>query len=118
MEPIGVGSTIWCYDENRRRYAAAPSGRIWGALIWREHWAPRKIVGETSRSWVLQGFPKTKVPKRGADPRLFAFSERELDERVWIHDNRSGIGFAVSQCYDYATMRKIAELLGYKAPSK
>ena len=90
--PLQVGDTIWYFDTNRRVYPPPEPGRIWasGGPIWREHWRPVQITGETSRSWVLGsgcwivGKVVTKIPKRGDDPlrKHFAFTREELDQRI------------------------------------
>ena len=110
-DAIGIGSTVWVFDINRRRYTKPEPGRLWGSIIWRDHWGPHKIVSETSRSWVLNS--GTKVPKRGADPSLFAFSEADIDRRAWIEDNAHKIERAVGRVRDFHTLQKVAELIGY-----
>lgn len=114
---VGVGSTVWVFDINRRVYRERKPGEKYavGAPIWREHWVPRKIVGETVRSWVLvQG---GRVPKKGADPHLFSFSEADIARRAWVHDNRHLIERAVGRVCDYDTLRSVAALIGYETPN-
>ena len=43
---VSVGSTVWVFDVNRRVYRERKPGETYagGGPIWREHWAPRKIV--------------------------------------------------------------------------
>lgn len=104
-----IGSTVWLFDENRRVYTRG--GSVGRGPIWREHWAPRKIVGETSRSWVTEY--GDKVPKRGCDPRCVAFSRDEIERQAYIHENAHKIGEAVRCIGDYELLRKVAELIGY-----
>jgi hypothetical protein len=113
--PVGIGSTIWVFDKNNRVYAPPERGRIWvsGGPIWREHWRPVRIVAETSRSWVLES-GGTKVPKKGASPSLFAFSQAEVDDQVWVHDNKYRISTEVERLTSPALLRKVAALISYK----
>ena len=114
---IGVGSTIWVFDINRRSYAKPEQGHIWGQNIWREHWGPRKIVAETGRSWVLDRPDGLKVPKKGADPSRFAFSQLDIDRRAWIEDNRHSIERAVGRVQGYELLQSVAKLIGYQSKS-
>lgn len=105
-------AAVWVFDVNRRVYASSPSGRLWsGGPIWREHWRREAIVSETRRSWITE--MRTKVPKTGADPARFAFSEREIAVREWVHDHRHQLARAVGLCNDARTLHEIARLLGY-----
>ncbi len=85
--PLGIGSPIWFFDQNRRVYQKDERGHSFGAPIWREHWGRLEIIGETPRSWCL-GLPGgrhivAKPPKSafrdGACPRDYALSEEHID---------------------------------------
>lgn len=105
---LKIGDTIWLFDRERRVYAQDSSGRSFGAPIWREHWGPYVITGETRVSWVVRG--DTKIPKRGG--RYIAFSEEEVDQRCWVDENAYRLGLTVGMLKDYALLRQIAELVG------
>lgn len=77
---LKIGDTIWFFNQNRRKYNDAQSGSIW-----RYHWEPQKITGETSRSWLTNR--RRKAPKCGA-PGTWAFSEAEIDDQEWRHAHR------------------------------
>lgn len=111
---IGIGSTVWVFNENRRVYPQREPGRKYpiGGPIWREHWVPEKITGETSRSWVLT--LGRKVPKKGADRRMFAFSEDEIEKAAWVHSNRYRLADTVRYVEDYERLREIARLADYQ----
>jgi hypothetical protein len=111
---VRVGSTVWVFDLNRRQYAKAAPGRLYGPIIWRSHWGPHKIVGETSRSWILDQESGLKVPKRGADPAWVAFSEADIDKQAWLNENRHSIVRHLERVSDYDTLRAVAQLIGYK----
>lgn len=106
--PLGVGSTIWMFDSNRRVYDKNKGGNP----IYREHWRPAKITGETSRSWITDRWGQ-KVLKRGPHPGA-AFTQEEVDDDVFINDNRYTISDAVRRCRDAATLRAVALLVGYE----
>lgn len=100
--------SCWIFDINRRTYARDAEGKsIGGGPIWREHWRPTEIVGETSRSWVSS--LGKKIPKTGGCG--ICFSERELDEACWINENRYKLGDKIRACNDYAKLTLIAEIL-------
>lgn len=111
-----IGSTIWIFDINRRVYPPREKGRVSGAPIWREHWRPVKITGETSRSWLTEY--GEKVPKKGANPHFVAFTREEIDRAAWVQDNRYRIVREIEGISDHDTLRKIAEVIGYQPPSQ
>lgn len=110
---VGIGSTVWLFNINRRVYRERKPGEIYasGAPIWREHWVPHLIVGETARSWVLEY--GRKVPKKGADPRCVSFSSEEINRAAYVHENAPKIGDKVRRIADADLLRKVADLIGY-----
>lgn len=103
MNEIGIGSTVWVMDVNRRVYDDKRK------LIYREQWRPMTIVGETSRSWITDWY-SLKLPKKGGG---YLTSEEQLDEMVWIHDNKYPIVRKLERCNDYASLKAVAEIVGY-----
>lgn len=101
---LKVGDTIWHFSTNYRTYVKGQSGPVY-----REHWQPRTIIGETARSWIVS---QSKVPKKGPHPG-WAFTEQEIDDDCWQHDHRWRIREKIDRC-DIHALRKIAELIGYK----
>jgi len=104
-----IGQTIWIFDINRRVYREPRS--MSGSPIYREHWRPVRIDAETSRSWVTQY--GEKIPKKG-EHRGVAFTEQEVDDDVWCNSHRSKIADAIYRLEDVATLRAIADLVGFK----
>ena len=100
---------LWIFNENRRAY-----GKDKSAPIWREHWVRKEIIGETSRSWVLAGYPELKIPKNPKTPlRHVAWSEKELDQLCWANEHR----YRIARNVEYlpaAELVKVAELIGYE----
>lgn len=115
-EPAKVGGTVWVYDENRRHYAKDETGRSYGGPIWREHWKPETIVGETPRSWLLRY--GLKVPKKNANPRLYLFSQHDIDEAAYVQEHRHELAAMVRELKDASVMRQVATLVGYVERTK
>lgn len=108
---IGVGSPVWIFDQNRRVYRNGQHGPIW-----REHWRPETVIGETSRSWIAgKGWNEIKIPKKGWNPRTVCFSEAEIEKLAFVVDHSIRISDAVRRLDDYDTLKKIAEIIGYEA---
>lgn len=98
---------LWIFDSNRRVYEKKDG--FSGSPIWREHWREEKVIGETSRSWVVS-FGK-KVPKKGGYG--IAFSIDEINNQAYIKNNAYKIGENVSNIKDHELLKKIAGLVGY-----
>ena len=125
---VGIGSKLWKFSENRRKYTKPEKGDLCGKLIWREHWEPMYVVGETRVSWLMAwerhtgtGEPKgmstpvTRIPKAlfkdGGCPQDWALSEAHLDELVWAHENRHRLSEAVARCHSPAMLRAVERTL-------
>lgn len=117
---VGIGSTVWIFDSNRRVYPKPPPGKIYaeGGPIWREHYGPHKIVGETRVSWVLDREGGRKIPKKRAPNSYICYSQEEIDEQCWIHENRSRISHLVNRLEDPAVLREVARLVNYQPKEK
>lgn len=104
---------IWRMDLNRRVYPRDANGRATGCSIYREHWVKEEVLGETSRSWLI-GYKHnpTKIPKSGPLPYGYRWTEAEVDDACWMHDNQHAIARAVQDCRDVAKVRAVAEILG------
>lgn len=113
---IGIGSTVWLYEENRRVHAKG-SGRT-GGPIFRGHWAEYKITGETSRSWIVgvDGWEKCKLPKKLApavNEYAPCFSAEELDRRCFVAE-RHKLMQHIGNIRDYDTLKAIADASNYQ----
>jgi hypothetical protein len=113
---IGIGSTVWVFDHNYRTYDDNRK------LIYRDHWRPTEITGETRASWITR---YGKVPKKADDrgrrlvsqggysPLRAALTAAEVEDDIWTSSHAHKIADQVRHC-DAATLRKIAELIGYE----
>lgn len=111
---IGIGSTLWLFDGNRRVYG--PDRRT----VYREHFRPIVVFGETKQSWLCgEKWAPIRVNKKtmqtkgeyGVSPHVFT-SKAEIDDDCWLHDKRRDIDRALMLCNDPAVLRQIAALLG------
>jgi hypothetical protein len=117
---LKMGDAVWVFDRNRRIYNGSGMG---AKIIWREYFREQKIIGENRTSWLVGfeagGYVAAKIPKNGKfrdRSRLgFAFSREEIDQRAFVEENRVGIADALRLVDDYATVKAIADLIGYKA---
>jgi hypothetical protein len=117
-ETLGVGSTVYLFDQNCRVYQKNEDGRAIGPPIWIEHWRPYKIVGENRMMWLLEGgekFPKkngTRTAARGGYTGMtVATSWEAVKEQEWLHVHRYSIARAVERCQDISTLRQISAIL-------
>ena len=108
---IAVGTTLYVFDHNRRKWDAERR------IIYREHFEPRVVVGETRQSWLIgEGWRQSKVNKKTmliANPPmgfLRAYTAAGMEEDVWAHDNRYRIVRAVESA-DVATLRAVDAIL-------
>lgn len=116
---LKIGDTIYRFDVNRRKYSPPPpgSGRIWGDLIYREHFHALKIVGETRHSWVLEHNYKAKksdLAKPHLPGRTF-HTEEQMEENVWRNTHRMKIVDWIQTHATTAQLKQIAEIIGYSA---
>jgi hypothetical protein len=117
-----IGDTVWVFDRNFRRYRTGPDGRSVGPPIFREHFRPVEIVGETPRSWIIGS--DLKIPKKGEDIReggggpygktIVYMTQEAVDAAVFRNDHQYKIARAVEACTDVAVLRQVAALVGYK----
>ena len=111
MADVGIGSTVYIFDHNRRVYTG---GGLGSRIIWREHFRPVKIVGETSRSWITD-FYGTKLLKKGGK---YLTSEEEIDRAEYVEENAYRIADCVRRIKDYDLLKSVAELIRYEEREK
>ncbi len=109
---IKVGDTYYIFDGNYRVYPERKKGEYDSrSPIYREHFRPGTITGETSRSWVY-GIREKKIPKR--DPWKILHTPDMIEDRVWLHDHRHKLGNEICTVTDIDKLRQIAEIIGYE----
>ena len=119
-----IGDTVWMFDSSHRVYKRNIDGRAMGGPIFREHFRPALIIGETAKSWVLDA-SGLKVPKMGGDVRYCGsgpygkravfMTQAAVDAACFRNGHQYKISKAVETCTDVAVLRQIAALVGYKA---
>ena len=103
-----IGDTIWRFNNNRRVYKEGRS-----TPIYREHWIPSEITGETTRSWIIgMGYGEYKIPKKGAH-HGFAFTQQEVDDDCYVKENLYRISRTLEYVRDANILRQVASLIGY-----
>lgn len=107
-EPVlKVGDTVWVLDENHRVY---PKGSGLSAVpIYREHFRPRKITGETSRSWLVQY--GLKINKKTLDG--IYINEQAIDLQCWAHDYKYEFTRWLERELSPAQLKALAEQVGF-----
>ena len=107
-----VGDKCWVWNINSRVY-------VDGKVSTRGHFREATIDGETRLSWIVgeMKFAKDTLGWRdanwGSHCRLY-LTERSVDDHCFVTDHAYRIGEKVRQC-DAATLRKVAEIVGYDA---
>lgn len=102
---LKLGDKVWVFDGNRRRYNQV-DGRSSGPAIYAEHFVECEITSETSRSWIVNG---VKYPK--SDSALY--TDEQKADAIWVNEHRYKIIQMAERCRDAATLRQIAQIVGY-----
>ena len=108
MSDIKIGDTVFMFDINRRKYGPDRSGPVY-----REHFYPVTVTGETSRSWIVgPNYAPIKVSKK--NPWAVLATTEMVEEAVWVETNRYKIERAVGALRDADKLRQIAAIVGYQ----
>ncbi len=110
-----VGKTIYVFDDNRRVYAKDENGHSSGGPIYREHWRPCKVTGETTQSWLLDyGNKISKKELREGKLNGVKLSLQEVEEVSFIRANDHKVAQAIYALKDYAKFKAIFDILEKK----
>lgn len=114
---IGIGSTVYIYEGNRRRYTS-PDGTKRSTSDPYYHYRPLEIVGETRLSWVAK--TGEKINKRtgeitgggsfGRGYRVL-WTWQEVEDGVYVEKNRIPLADRVLACTDRVTLERVAAVL-------
>lgn len=113
-----IGDKVWVVDLYRRN-------REFGV---RGSFVERYILGETRVSWIVgyKGWNvdhvsnikvnKKKLTYVGQDGYMNTLytSEEQINKHCWVQENRHKISHSVGCCYDYDTLKQIADIIGYE----
>jgi len=111
MTTLSVGSIVYVFNENNRVYPK--DGGISASPIYREYFQPMKIVGETTRSWLLSN--GMKISKKTLDG--IYIDDEAVDQACWVREHKWKIIRKAENIRDYETLRKLADLVGYDESS-
>lgn len=113
-DPIGIGTRLWRFDENRRVYRDRNS-----PPVYEEHFVPDVITGETKGTWL---FGRRSVNKRtlrepssGGFSGAQWFTDAGKEDAIWAKDRRRDIVRLVERA-DVTTLKKIAALFEEPTP--
>lgn len=119
---LALGNALWHFDINHRVYKPAPDGqsRYTGGPIYREHYTPRIIVGETKRSWLVEGGGRStakvsKVDLTSAREHAASgfFTTEAMEADIWLHEHKHEILRQLQMSRDAFLFKQIAGLIGY-----
>jgi hypothetical protein len=133
-DTFGVGSKVWVFDLNHRVYAdkKIAKGQLWysGAPIWREHWVPKVITGETSRSWLVSTYEGDRFPTKLSKAELangtlhgVLTSQADVDAACYVNKHAFSIAERVQRLPTIGpgagvktaeVLKQIAVLVGYE----
>lgn len=107
---------VWIFDSNQRVYQKDAKGNSVGAPIYREHFRPMYIIGETRKFYIL-GHEPTDDPERFAQNRYVkdggVYTAQMVEDAIWANEHRWRISSKVDHL-PAQTLRKVAEVIGYK----
>lgn len=104
---IAVGSVVFVHDQNHRVYTdrnGGPNPRY--------HYRPERVIGETSRSWLVGwGHRPDKHPK--ADP-CGLYGLDDVEDALWVSTQRYRIARAIEVIRDADMLRAVAKLIDFE----
>lgn len=114
-DEIRIGTTLYRFDQNRRRYRRDASGRPSGPPIYAEHFERGEVVGETRASWICRvgGGAECKVNKKtmlesAAPYGVYRwYTEQAREDDIWIKENRHALAERVRSIRDVDLLRGI-----------
>lgn len=113
VESLGIGSTLYSFDLNRRTYDKSGGG----PPVYEKHFEAEEIVSETKISWVMKSGGKVNK-KTLSCPTAYGFSgyftESAMRANIWQHEHRYKIERLVGRA-SFEQLKAIAEIIGYNS---
>lgn len=120
-----VGDHLWHFDRDRRIYRRDENNRPFGGPIYREHFVQYTITGETKLSWLVEAThrvlfkinKKTLLASNGAYTAHSFFTDKGMEDNIWVGDNR----YKISRLIERASadqLMECAKILGFKEDDK
>lgn len=116
---IKIFDTIYRFDHNRRVYDKPGFG---GRIVYRGHFAPEFITGETKFSWLIHlydtvAYRVNKATMKSASKGGFGgfefFTAEGMEDNIWAYDHRHKVAELLARA-DGAKIRACAKILGYE----
>ncbi len=76
---------IWFHDSKKRVWDTPFDER------WEKKWEKLEVVGENNRSYILSNGAKAPKKQENAELGTFAYSDQQLKEIIWHHNNNRKI---------------------------
>lgn len=110
---LKIGDTLYRFDGNLRKYR--DDGR--GGPIYREHFEPLKIIGETRVSWLLErNWTANKKTLSSAAALEYGgrgfFTAEGMEGDIWQHVHRHKIRELLDRA-SVEKLKQVAAILGY-----
>jgi len=106
------------YDGNHRVYTDPETGIRHSGPIYKYSFVPYFKVGETSRSILMYRFEKcndldraNKVPKKESLKDYGYLTKQEMEDDIWMHDNKYKISQEVGLCRSITKLKAILAIL-------
>jgi hypothetical protein len=121
---LKIGSIVYHFDQNHRVYED-DKGNKTSSPNYRKYFIPLKIESETKQSWITQygykvpkkgegSIRKVRIDTRGQFHGTFFLTNEAVQEDIWMHDHKYKIQRALENVWDVTTLKKVAEIIGYK----
>lgn len=110
--------TFYTFNINRRKYPTAKT--FSGGPIYAEHFEPVVVIGENDKEYQVEngGVVNKRsgkyAPHEWSKERLTLYTEEERTSMIWMNSHKHKLIRQIENCRDVATLRAIAQLVGYK----
>lgn len=113
---IGIGTTLYMFNENRRVYERDENNKAKGGPIYAEHFEPVEIHGETKVSWLCgPRYSVSKVNKKEIQSGRAGsyFTAEGMVDNIWANHHRYKLRCLVDAAAP-DQLRQIAVIVGYE----
>lgn len=113
-----IGETLYLYDGNYRVYED-DNGNKTSSPNPRHYFRPVPIIDETRNSWIVNHYGDfVKVNKETMAVRTLgvayhrrAYTQQQMEEHIWMENNKYALVDMVKYCNDVTKLRMIKDIL-------